>query len=143
MKIDQISVFIENRAGRLAAITTALGDEGINIRAMSLEDNSDFGILRLIVDDTTKARGLLKERGFAVRLSDVIAVEIPDRPGELGKLLRAVEEAGLNVDYMYAFVQKNMDLAVMILRFDDLERGIGTLRLNQYNLLTSEQVAGL
>ncbi len=143
MKIDQISVFIENRAGRLAAITTALGDEGINIRAMSLEDNSDFGIFRLIVDDTAKARALLKERGFAVRLSDVIAVEIPDRPGELGKLLRVVEAAGLNVDYMYAFVQKNMDLAVMILRFDNLERGIGVLRLNHYSLLTSEQVAGL
>ena len=143
MKIDQISVFIENRAGRLAAITTALGDEGINIRAMSLEDNSDFGILRLIVDDTQKAKKLLKERGFAVRLSDVIAVEIVDKPGELGNLLRVLEEASLNVDYMYAFVQKNMELAVMILRLDDLERGIGALRLNDYNLLTADKVAGL
>jgi len=143
MKVTQLSVFIQNRSGRLAAITTALGEMGINIRAMALEDNSEFGIFRLIVDDTDRARQLLKERGFAVRLSEVVAVEIGDTPGSLGTLLCDVRDAGLNVDYMYAFVQKNADLAVIILRFDNPDEGVSALNRKDYTLLSDRQLAEL
>jgi hypothetical protein len=143
MKVNQLSVFIQNRSGRLAAITTALGEMGINIRAMALEDNSEFGIFRLIVDDTDKARQLLKDRGFAVRLSEVVAVEIGDTPGSLGTLLSDVRDAGINVDYMYAFVQKNADLAVIILRFDDPDAAITAMQQKNYTLLSDRQLAEL
>ena len=135
MKTNQISIFIENRSGRMAKITTALGNAGINIRALSLADTSDFGILRLIVSDTEKAEKTLKDHGFTVRVSEVIAVAIPDLPGALGNLLSLMEHAGLNVEYMYAFIEKNMDQAVIIFRFDDIDKAIETLIENDVNVI--------
>ena len=135
MKTTQVSVFIENRSGRLAKITTALGNAGVNIRAMSLADTSDFGILRLIVSDAAKAAETLKDHGFTVRVSKVIAVAIPDVPGALGNLLSLMELAGLNVEYMYAFVEKNMDQAIIIFRFDDTEKAIETLMENDIRVI--------
>jgi hypothetical protein len=143
MKIQQLSIFIENRSGRLKNIATTLGDFNINIRAMSLADNKEFGILRLIVDETEKARELLKDHGFAVRLGQVIAVEIEDRPGALGSLLTVLESAALNVEYMYAFVQKNTDRAVMILKTDDLDRAIGALTAGSIRLLDNAALSRL
>lgn len=140
MKIKQISVFMENRSGRLAKITTVLGNAGINIRAMSLADTSDFGILRLIVNDTEKARETLSDHGFTVRISEVIAVAIPDAPGALGNLLSIMEHAGLNVEYMYAFVQKNMDQAIIILHFDDADKAIETLLETDINVIEEEKL---
>src|SRR6056297_854390 len=111
MRIRQISIFMENRSGRLAKITTTIGNAGINIRAMSLADTSDFGILRLVVTDTEKARQVLKDQGFTVKVSDVIAVSIPDIPGALGNLLSIIEHENLNVEYMYVVAEKRMDEA--------------------------------
>ncbi|MGM0453067.1 MAG: ACT domain-containing protein [Thermodesulfobacteriota bacterium] len=140
MKIQQLSIFMENRSGRLAKITTALGRAGINIRAMSLADTSDFGILRLIVSDTGAAEQILKDHGFTLRLSEVLAVAIPDAPGALGNLLTLVEHAGLNVEYMYVFVEKKADQAILIFRFDDTERAIETFLENDVNVLEARQV---
>jgi len=135
MKTKQISIFIENRSGRLAKITTALGNANVNIRAMSLADTSDFGILRLLVNNTQKAKATLVDHGFTVRISEVIAVAIPDIPGALGNLLSIMEHAGLNVEYMYAFVEKNMDQAVIIFHFDDTDKAIETLMENDINVV--------
>jgi len=118
---------MENRSGRLARIAAVLGNSGINIRAMSLADTSDFGILRLVVSDVGAAEKILKDQGFTVRLSEVIAAAIPDTPGALGNLLTIAEIAGLNVEYMYAFVEKKDNEAVLIFRFDDLDRAIETM----------------
>lgn len=119
----------------MAKITTALGNVGVNIRAMSLADTSDFGILRLIVDDARKARETLQDHGFTVRLSEVVAVAIPDVPGALGNLLSILEHAGLNVEYMYAFVEKNMDEAVIIFRFDDTDKAMETMLENDIRMI--------
>ncbi len=135
MRTTQISVFIENRSGRLAKIATALGQVGVNIRAMSLADTSDFGILRLIVNDTKKAEKALRDHGFTVRISEVIAVAIPDMPGALGNLLSIMELAGLNVEYMYAFVEKNLDQAIIIFRFDNTDKAIETLMENDVHII--------
>ena len=105
MKVEQISVFLENKAGRLAEVTRVLGEAGINIRALSLADTTDFGILRLIVDQYDKAREILKDKGFTVGKTEVVAVEVPDRPGGLGLVLQILAASGVNVEYMYAFVQ--------------------------------------
>jgi hypothetical protein len=143
LKIEQISIFIENRSGRLALITSALGDAGVNIRAMSLADTSDFGILRLIVNDVETAVEVLRQKGFTVRLSHVVAVEIKDQPGELGRFLTALEEAGLNVEYMYAFVQKSGEHAVVIFRFEDLDHAIEVIQRGGSIVLSREKVLSL
>ena len=140
MKIKQLSVFVENSPGRLAYITTTLGEAGVNIRAMSLTDTTDFGILRIIVDDTEKARRLLKDLGFAVRLTEVLAVEIPDKPGELGKLLTRIEDAGLNVEYVYGYVEKNVNNAILIIRFDDLDRALSVIQTGGITVLQNSTV---
>ncbi|MBS3754583.1 MAG: ACT domain-containing protein [Desulfobacterales bacterium] len=143
MKIPQISVFMENRSGRLARITTALGNAGVNIRAMSLADTSDFGILRLIVSDMEKAASVLKEHGFLVRTAEVVAVAIPDVPGALGNLLTIMEHADLNVEYMYAFVEKSRDHAILIFRFDDLDKAIDMMLENDINVLEARKVLSM
>src|SRR5512143_764081 len=104
--VEQIYVFLENKAGRLAEVTRILGDAGINIRALSLADTSDFGILRLIVNDREKANAVLKENGFTVSKTEVVAVEVPDRPGGLSQILQTLDNNSINVEYMYAFVER-------------------------------------
>ncbi|MFO7840216.1 MAG: ACT domain-containing protein [Desulfosalsimonadaceae bacterium] len=140
MRIRQLSIFMENRSGRLAKITTAIGRAGINIRAMSLADTSDFGILRLVVTDAEKARQVLREQGFTVRISEVIAVAIPDTPGALGRLLGVIEQAELNVEYMYVVVEKKMDEAILIFRFDAPDRAAEVLQENDIRLVDEEKV---
>jgi hypothetical protein len=119
MKVQQISIFLENKSGRLSEVTRVLGDNGINIRALSLADTTDFGILRLIVNDTDKANNVLKENGFTVGKTDVIAVEVDDNPGGLARILGILNKENINVEYMYAFVERSQDNAVIIFRFDD------------------------
>ena len=127
IKVEQISIFLENKAGRLAEVTGILGEAGINIRALSLADTSDFGILRLIVNDNEKAKQVLKTHGFTVGRTEVVAVEVEDRPGGLNKILQILFEAGINVEYMYAFVQQSGQNAVLIFRFDDIENAVDVL----------------
>ena len=140
MKLKQISIFLENRSGRMAKILTTLGDAGVNLRAMSLADTSDFGILRLIVNDIDKASQVLKEKGFTVKISEVIAVEIKDIPGELARVLGYIEKAGMNVEYMYSFAQKTMESAVIIFRFEDLDKAIKILTENKINVISGNEV---
>lgn len=140
MQVEQISVFIENKSGRLAEVTRILGDNGINIRTLSLADTSDFGILRLIVNDREKANNVLKTNGFTVNKTEVVAVEVPDRPGGLSAILQALDRESINVEYMYAFVERCGENAVMIFRFDETEKAVGALLKNNFNILPGERL---
>lgn len=143
MKAEQISVFIENKSGRLAEVTRILGDAEINIRALSLADTSDFGILRLIVNDREKAKAVLKEKGFTVSKTEVVAVEVPDRPGGLYQILRKLDSETINVEYMYAFVERCGENAVIIFRFDETDKAIKTLMDSGFNVLEGEKLYGM
>jgi hypothetical protein len=143
MRVEQIAVFLENKSGRLAEITATLAYHNINIRALSVADTADFGILRLIVDDVEKAKNVLKENGFTVGVTPVIAVEVADRSGGLASVLTTIERAGLNVEYMYAFVNKSGENAVLIFRFDDIDRAIGALQRDGFTILSGAQICAL
>ncbi len=143
MKVEQISIFIENKSGRLAEVTHALGDAGINIRALSLADTNDFGILRLIVDHTDRAKQTLKANGFTVNKTEVVAVEVPDRPKGLYGILAILDQGQVNVEYMYAFVERQGENAVIIFRFDNPEEAIEVLTKAGVRILPGERVHGL
>jgi hypothetical protein len=140
MKVDQLSIFLENRAGRLAEVTRILSEAKVNIRALSLADTSDFGILRLIVSDFEKAKAKLKEAGFTVGRTSVVAVEVNDQPGGLNNILTMLQDAGINVEYMYAFVQQSGDSAVLIFRFDRTDQGIELLQKNDINIIPGDKL---
>jgi len=127
MQIKQLSVFLENRQGRLSAPCAALADAGINILTLTLADTERFGILRLIVRDVEKAKSVLERCGFVVKLTEVLAIEVEDRPGGLGNLLSTLETARVNIEYMYAFTAHNAGKAVMIFRFSDTAKAIDSL----------------
>jgi len=143
MHVEQISIFIENKSGRLAEVTRILGEAGVNIRALSLADTSDFGILRLIVNDREKAKTVLKEKGFTVSKTDVVAVEVPDRPGGLSLILQTLDGENINVEYMYAFVERCGENAVIIFRFDETDRAINSLLDKGFNVLEGERLYGM
>jgi len=140
MRVEQISIFLENKAGRLAEVTKVLSETGVNIRALSLADTSDFGILRLIVDDNEKAKKALKEHGFTVGKTDVVAVEVEDRPGGLSQILDVLSKKSINVEYMYAFVQHSGKDAVIIFRFDDIDAAVKLLQENNVRVLEGKTV---
>jgi len=140
MKVEQISVFLENKAGRMAYVTRVVGEAGIDIRALSPADTLVFGILRLIVDQYDKAREIVKEKGFTVGKTEVVAVEVPDRPGGLGLVLQILAQSGVNVEYMYAFVQHSGKNAVIIFRFDNLEQAIDLLQKEGIHIYKGEEV---
>lgn len=143
MKVEQISIFLENKSGRLAEVTDVLAKAGINIRALSLADTADFGILRLIVNDTEKAKQILRDNGFTVGKTEVVAVEVPDRPGGLAGILNILKERGINVEYMYAFVQKSRENAIIIFRFDEVDSAISALTSSGVKILKGEEVYAL
>ena len=140
MRVEQISVFLENKAGRLAEVTSILSEAGINIRALSLADTSDFGVLRMIVDDNQRAVETLKNRGFTIGETDVAAVEVEDRPGGLHKILEILNESQVNVEYMYAFAPYSGDKAVMIFRFDNIDEAVKILSKNGVNVINGGDV---
>jgi len=140
MKIKQISLFLENTSGRLVDALSLLSEANVNIRALSLSDTSDFGILRLIVNDVDKAHQILTEKHYTVLKSDVVAVEVEDRPGALVDILKILKAAGINVEYTYAFVERSADRAILIFRFDDMEKGVRALNAEGVTLLSSEEV---
>ncbi len=143
MKVQQISIFVENKSGRLAEVADILAKNGINVRALSLADASDFGILRLIVSDLEKTKRLLQENGFTVSQNEVVAVEVPDRPGGLASILSALQGKGINVEYMYAFVQKCEGNAVLIFRFDEIEKAVEALQKADIRILSGDDVLRL
>ena len=140
MKVEQISIFIENKSGRLAEITRILGEAGINIRALSLADTSDFGILRLIVNDGAKATTVLKGHGFTVNMTEVVAVEVPDQPGGLSAILQTLDREAINVEYMYAYVERCGGNAVIIFRFDETDKAIAALQAQNFNMLEGSRI---
>ncbi len=140
MIVKQVSVFLENRAGRLAEVTGILADQDINIRALSLADSADFGILRLIVDDVEGAKEILKREGLTVRETDVVAVEVPDRPGGLAHLLQIFKDENVNVEYMYAFVKAPSQSAVMIFRFEDPHKALEALRDKGVRIIPGDEL---
>lgn len=143
MRVEQIAVFLENKSGRLAEITSIIAAESVNIRALSVADTADFGILRLIVDDVEKAKNVLKSNGFTVGITNVLAVEVADQVGGLATVLKSIEQAGLNVEYMYAFVNKSSENAVLIFRFEDMDKAIDSLQKEGYKLLSGAQICSL
>ncbi|MFC1769619.1 ACT domain-containing protein [Nitrospirota bacterium] len=143
MKVEQISVFLENKSGRLADVTKLLADNNINLRALSLADTADFGILRLIVNDIARAKQVLKDGGFTVGKTEVVAVEVLDQPGGMAAILGALKDHDINVEYMYAFVQKSGEHAIIIFRFDDLDRAISVLQNAGIRILKGEEVTSL
>lgn len=127
MRVEQIAVFLENTSGRLAEITEILANNEVNIRALSVADTADFGILRLIVDKVDTAEECLRTAGFTVSRTFVVAVAVPDRTGGLAGVLRVVNQGSINVEYMYAFVNKSGFDAVLIFRFDNMDAAIVAL----------------
>ncbi len=143
MLAEQISVFVENKEGRLAEITAILRDAHVNIRALSLADTTDFGVLRLIVNDNDKAEQALRKEGFTVGRTKVLAVEVVDEPGGLNKVLDPLWMQNLNVEYMYAFANPKGKNAIMVFRFDDHEKALKILEERQIHVITAEEVANL
>ena len=143
MHVEQISIFLENKSGRLAEVTRVLSEAAINIRALYLADTADFGILRLIVNDTEKARQVLKDHGFTVEKTKVVAIEVPDKPGGLSGILNIIKDEGINVEYMYAFVEKSGENAIVIFRFDEFEKSIDILRRAGVRILRGDELSAL
>lgn len=140
MKVKQISVFLENKHGRLAEVTRVLGNNNINIRALSIADTTDFGILRLIVSDPDMAYRVLKESGFTVSTTDVIAVEVKDVPGGLAGVLEILQQVNINIEYLYAFLQKATNAALVVFRVEQLDEAITVLQKNNISILSDSQV---
>ncbi|MDR1596722.1 MAG: ACT domain-containing protein [Treponema sp.] len=124
MQIKQISVFLENSAGRLGEVTRVLADADINIRAISIADTADFGILRLIVDKSGEAITALNKAGFTTRLTDVVAVEIGDTPGSLAKVMELFQKSNVNIEYLYASLEGKLGKAVVIFKMENFEQGL-------------------
>ncbi len=143
MRAEQISVFLENKAGRLCEVTGVLAEAQINIRALALADTSDFGVLRLIVDQTEKAKEALKKAGFTVGKTNVLAVEVPDRPGGLYEILNLLQTNNINVEYMYAFVQQSGSNAVMIFRFDNTDEALRVIQKKGLRIIDGQTLYGM
>lgn len=138
MKLKQISIFIENSPGRLYEVTRALGEAGINLRALSLADIGDYGVLRLLVSDVTTARRIFMEKNLPARVDEVLAAEIADYPGSLSEVLKPLLEARVNVTYMYSSIGFSSGKAMVIFRFDDNDRAMAILEQKGIRLLDAE-----
>jgi hypothetical protein len=130
MGIKQISVFLENNAGRLGEVTRVLADAGINIRAISIADTADFGILRLIVNKSDDGVNALNRAGFTTRVSDVAAVEIEDNPGSLARVMELFQKTNVNIEYLYASLEGNAGKAVVIFKLEDHQKGLQIIKEN-------------
>jgi hypothetical protein len=140
MKVEQISVFLENKPGSLEHATRVLKENGINIRTLSLAETVDFGILRLIVDDVEKTNNVLKDAGFRVSKTVVVAVEVPDQPGGLHGIMEVLNKENINVEYLYAFVEKSGQNAVIIFRFDNPEKAIEILLAHKFMVVPGKKL---
>ena len=142
MKIHQLSLFLENKPSQLTEPCRLLADAGIDIRTLTLADTERFGILRLIVSDWEKGAQLLQEVNYVVNVTEVVAVEVPDRPGGLAALLGIFEKTDTNIEYMYAFTFGRGDTAVLIFRFDNPDAAIARLQAAGINVVASTKVYG-
>jgi hypothetical protein len=134
MEIKQISIFLENTTGRISKVTRTLANAGINLRAISIADTADFGILRLIVDNTDGAVKALNDAGFTSRLTEVAAVEIDDVPGSLASLMELFQVSNVNIEYLYASLERTVGKAVVIFKLDDHAKGLRIIKDNGMKL---------
>jgi hypothetical protein len=138
MSVKQISIFLENKKGRMAEVTRTLSKEKLNIRALSLADTADFGVLRIIVDNPERCLAVLKSGGFVAQVTEVIAVEVEDKPGGLARILEVLDADNVNVEYMYAYVEKSKENAIVICKIDDRERALSVLKKNGIPTISAE-----
>jgi len=141
MKLKQLSVFLENKPGALSAPCRLLAKNNINIQTFALADTREFGILRLIVEDTDKARRLLQRHGFAVKVTEVVALEVLDQPGGLATILDALDGSGINVEYAYAFTAKSQGRCLLVFRFDDPDGALKILKARKITTVGSDELA--
>ncbi len=142
MFVQQISVFVENKPGRMAKVAGCLAEKNVNLQAMSIADTTDFGILRFIVNRPEEAAAALKAAGFAVRVTDVIAVPLTHSPGSLARVMHVLDTAGIGVEYMYAFTAKTSAEAIAILCTEDPEKTLDALEKGGIEVLSREVVYG-
>ncbi len=135
MRVRQLSVFIENKSGRVSEITGLLGEAGVNIRGFSVSDTAEYGILRLIVDKVDQAKEVLKSAGFTIREDDVICIDLPDKPGGLAGVLKIVAEAGVNIEYVYSLIA-----TYVVVNVADVERAVHLLSDRPVRLVTQEEI---
>ncbi|RAP51270.1 MAG: acetolactate synthase [Methanosphaera sp. rholeuAM270] len=138
--IDQLSIFLENKEGRLLNTLDIIENLGINIRALSIADTSEFGILRLIVTDPLKVKEKLEEKDFIVKITKVLAVSITDEPGGLNKVLRVLDNNNINLEYLYAFVEKKTYNAIVILKLENMEEGLKILKERNSGIISSKEI---
>lgn len=136
VNVRQLSVFIENKAGRVSEVTDVLGRSGINIRGFSVSDTADYGIVRLVVDDPDKGRVALQEAGFTVKESDVLCLNLPDQPGGLASVLRIVSDAGVNIEYVYSLIS-----TYVVINVADIDRALTLLKDKPVELVSQEDMA--
>ena len=143
MNVKQLSVFLENKEGKLKSAVDAISSKGINIRALSIADSSKYGILRLIVSDNEKAIKALEERKFVVKETDVIVVGVKDEPNGLNSTLAVFDEKGINLEYLYAFVSSKTDEAIVVMRLENMEKAIDALKDSNVKILETEDIENL
>lgn len=143
MSLKQLTVFVQNHQGSLVAITDTLANNNVNIRALSIADTKDFGILRLIVNDTVAASKTLAEQGYLIKITDVVGVKIGDAPGKLSKALKVLDEASINIEYLYAFMTRTEKHAYVVLRVEDNLMAEATLENAGFHIITDEDVEKL
>lgn len=143
MAVKQISIFIENKEGRIKKAIDTLAQQNINIRALSIADTTKYGILRLIVSDNKKAIAALEDNGFVVRENEVIIIAVPDEPNGLNSTLAVFDEKGINLEYLYAFVSSKTDEAIVVMRLENMEKAFEALENSDVKILDAEDIKDL
>jgi len=143
MRIKQISVFLENRQGRLYDVCSLLGSHNINIRALTIAETESFGVLRIVVDQSDAAIKLLRDNRFVANFTEVIAIEVPDQPGGLASILKVLAENEVNIEYMYGFVEKFSDKALLVMRFEDTDFAQQILAKHNVRIVAEKDIQGL
>ncbi|WP_455645260.1 acetolactate synthase [Methanosphaera sp.] len=140
MYVNQLSIFLENKEGRMLNALDIIEKFNVNIRALSIADTSEFGILRLIVTDHIKVKEELEKNNFIVKITKVLAVSISDEPGGLNEVLRLLEKNNINLEYLYAFVEQKTYNAIVILKLEDMEKGFEVLKEGNANIISPEEI---
>ena len=143
MAVKQVSIFVENKEGRIKKAINTLAKENINIRALSIADTTKYGILRLIVSDNEKAIAALEKDGFIVKENEVIILAVPDKPNGLNSTLAVFDEKGINLEYLYAFVSSKTDEAIVVMRLENMEKAVDALNESNIKILDAEDIKDL
>jgi hypothetical protein len=143
MKLTQISIFLENRKGRLYDVCSLLGKNKINIRALTVAETEEFGVLRIVVDKPEKATQVLKKSGFVANLTDIVAVEVGDKPGGLAAILKIISQNNVNVEYVYGFVEKKTEKALLVFRFEEPDKAIAILKKNRISVVGKKDIGDM